>query len=83
MEAMIVDHTTTNSSHYVELTCGKKGALVIVNTGYDSHIRVIVNNAAHRVFRGMGRRFATVADAVAAYKTDAVKTMILAAVEAA
>ncbi len=45
------------------------------NSGH-TNVAVIVNNAAHRAFRRGGRNFNSVAEAVAAYKTPAIKAMI-------
>ena len=61
---------------YTELSTDKKSILVTVAKGSDAHVRVVVQNAAHRVWRGAGKRFATLADAIANYKSDDVKAML-------
>lgn len=65
-----------NEYVYVELTCGKHSALVVVCRGATNYVQVIVQNAMNRAYRGMGRRFATIEAAIASYKTLAVRTMI-------
>lgn len=72
-----------NEHMVVEMVCGKHAASVWVCRGADAHIRVVVKNAAHRCWKGLGNRFATVAEALAAYKTDAVRRMIETASEMA
>jgi uncharacterized metal-binding protein len=87
MTAMITDTSRQtalgNEYLYVELQCGKHSALVVVCKGASNYVQVIVQNAMNRAWRGMGRRFATVDAALAAYKTAAVRTMIEAACEMA
>ena len=65
-----------NDYVYVELQCGKHSALVVVCRGASNYVQVIVQNAMNLAWRGMGRRFASVEAAMAAYKTAAVRTMI-------
>lgn len=83
MEAMVTEtirQTALGNQYlYVELQCGKHAALVVVCQGASNYVQVIVENAMHRAFRGMGRRFATIEAAMAAYKTAAVRTMIATA----
>jgi len=80
MTAIITDTTRQtalgNEYVYVELQCGKHSALVVVCRGASNYVQVIVQNAMNRAWRGMGRRFANVEAAMAAYKTAAVRTMI-------
>lgn len=72
-----------NDHFAAEMVCGKHAASIWVCRGVDAHVRVIVKNASHRCWKGLGKRFATVAEAVAAYKTDAVRRMIETACEMA
>ena len=80
MTAIITDTTRQtalgNEYVYVELQCGKHSALVVVCRGASNYVQVIVQNAMNRAWRGMGRRFANVEAAMAAYKTAAVRKMI-------
>jgi len=65
--------TETGRYFYVEMTAGKHAATICINP---NDVRVIVQNASHKVWRGAGKYFATVDAAVANYKSDAVKAMI-------
>ena len=69
--------TIGNSEYrYIELATEKTSISVTIASGFDSHVRVIVQNAAHRVWRGAGRRFDTLAEAIASYKSGDVKAML-------
>jgi len=70
-----------NEYIYVEMVCGKHSALVVVCRGASNYVQVVVQNAMSRAWRGMGKRFANVESAAAAYKTDAIRNMIYAACE--
>ena len=70
-----------NEYLYVEMECGKHSALVVVCRGASNYVQVVVQNAMNRAWRGMGKRFANVDAAVAAYKTDAIRRMIATACE--
>lgn len=61
---------------YVTASCGKTSALICVEK---DGVRVICKNASHRVWRGSGRFFSSVALAVEAYRSPAMKAIILAA----
>jgi uncharacterized metal-binding protein len=65
-----------NEYLYVEMQCGKHAALVVVCRGASNYVQVVVQNAMNRAWNGMGKRFATAAAAIAAYKTDAIRGMI-------
>lgn len=63
---------------YAELECGKHSVVVAVKpTG----VQVIVQNAANKCWKGMGKQYATAQDAIAAYKTPAIQNMVAAAVQ--
>ncbi|NDD55825.1 hypothetical protein EBZ39_18495 [bacterium] len=80
MDTMITDTSRQtalgNEYLYVEMQCGKHAALVVVCRGATNYVQVVVQNAMNRAWRGMGKRFATVEAAMAAYKTDAIRSMI-------
>jgi hypothetical protein len=65
-----------NSYTQVELESGKHSVVVVVCRGNQNYIGVVVQNAANRAWRGMGKEFATEQDAVNNYKTPAIKAMI-------
>lgn len=64
---------------YVEGTCGSVSASVWFGS---EGVRVICKNASHRVWRGWGRLFATVAEALDAYRKPEMKAIITAADQA-
>lgn len=80
METMIHDTSRQtalgNEYLYVEMTCGKHSALVVVCRGATNYVQVVVQNAMNRAWKGMGKRFATADAALKAYKTDAIRSMI-------
>ena len=75
MQATVTEISITDNGLYANATCGKVSACVCIN---DYEVRVICQNAAHKVWRGAGRAFQTVADALAAYKTPEMKAIIAA-----
>ena len=78
LQATVTEIKITETGLYAEATCGKVSACVCINEIY---VRVICYNAAHKAWRGFGRVFQTVAEAIAAYKTPEMKA-IIAAVDA-
>ncbi len=66
----------TENGIYLTATCGKVTAIV----GITVHgTQVLCLNASHRAFQRSGRRFRSTADALAAYKSPEMRTIILAA----
>lgn len=47
----------------------------------DGSINVVCKNAAHRVWRGAGRHFVSLADALAGYKSASMRALIQAAAD--
>ena len=76
--ATVTEMRINDTGIYAMATCGKVTACVCIN---DWGVRVICINAAHKVWRGAGRGFATVAEAIEAYKKPEMKA-IIAAVDA-
>lgn len=76
--AVVTEFTINDLGIYAMATCGKVSACVCIN---DWQVRVICVNAAHKCWRGSGRGFATVAQAIEAYKKPEMKA-IIAAVDA-
>jgi hypothetical protein len=69
--------TANGNEHlYVEMICGKHAAHVWICRGVDAHVRVIVQNASHLCWKRLGKRFPTVEAALAAYQTNAIRSMI-------
>lgn len=75
-EAIITKSEITESGLYVEVVCGNTSAAIAI---YADSVRVICSNASHKAWRGFGRSFPSVAEAVNAYKSPAMKAAILAA----
>lgn len=76
--ATVTEFTINDMGIYAMATCGKVTACVCIT---DFGVRVTCINAAHKCFRGAGRGFATVAQAIEAYKKPEMKA-IIAAVDA-
>lgn len=71
----VIDKTYPNTGRCViaDIECGKHAVQVVICAQY---VRVLVNNASHKAWRGMGKTFPSVDAAVANYKTGAVRSMI-------
>jgi hypothetical protein len=61
---------------FADLSCGKHNISVSMSP---TEVRVIVQNASNRAWRGMGKTFPSIDAALANYKTPAVRAMIRAA----
>ena len=75
MAIQIINQSQAGSRVYFELTTGKQSALISYSRESGS-VRVICQNAAHRVWRGMGTAFDGFANAKAAYKSSGMRAMI-------
>lgn len=80
MEILITSKTENAGTTYVEVACGAKAAHVSINRER-REVWVCAKNASHKVWRGFGRRFETVAQALAAYKSGEMQAMIRAAAD--
>jgi ribosomal protein L31 len=85
MNVIITEQLTKtygNTGRYTFVTgeCGKHSATVTVAPNY---INIRVCNAAHRAWKGMGKTFATVEQALANYRTAEIRAIIQAARDAA
>ena len=84
-DIQVINASSKTYSHlgryfFAELSCGKHSVLVEVAP---KHLQVLVQNAMHRAWRGMGRQFANLEAALAWYKTPEIRSMVSAAVELA
>lgn len=86
----IIEESTTQtlpSSRYLHatLSSGKRRATVSVcrSEVYGNYIRVIVQNDSHLTWKGMGKSFRTLPEALAAYKSASIRSMIETAYEMA
>ena len=74
MNIQIIEKNSDN----ITLTAGNKTFFVYK---CDSYINVLCKNAAHSAYRGMGRFFDTVEQAIDGYKSTAAKEAIKTACE--
>jgi len=76
----VSDKTYTNIGRQfmVELESGKHSACICISR---QGVQVIVQNAAHKCWRGMGKHFSSLEQALSAYKTETIRAMILEAAE--
>lgn len=77
------NHTNIGRSVTAEARCGRHSALVLVSDGGGRlgcrpYVHVCVQNASHRAWKGMGKRYDTEAQALEHFKTPAVKAIISA-----
>jgi len=63
---------------YASMEAGKHSLTVAIAP---EHVQVIVENAANRAWRGMGKRFENMAAALGNYKTPEIRAMLQAAEE--
>lgn len=76
---MIEDIERIGQATYLTLSTDKKAANITVHD--DGRLNVTCVNASHRVWRGAGRSFATVDDALSGYKSGDIKSLIRSAVD--
>ena len=72
-----------NGSQYksAEFTVGAKATSVMVVTGKINYVNVTVKSATQKAYRGLGKRFNTIAEALENYKSRELKMAIAAAGE--
>lgn len=66
-------YPNTGRYFFFEAQSGKHRACVVAS---EFSVRVVLQNASHRVWRGMGKNFASWDDAIAAYKTADIRALI-------
>jgi DNA-binding protein H-NS len=76
---IITRHDKIDGSHLLELSCGKQSASFWIAPWY---VQVRNNNASHRVWGGMGKRFENLEQALSNYKSREMQAMIRAAMAA-
>ena len=69
----------TEYATYFELSTEKKAAFVGIDKS--GTVQVICKNAAHAAYRGQGKFFDSIGEAVAAYKSSAMQEMIRTAAQ--
>lgn len=73
MEAIINKTSYVEDSLFLEMSCGKKSAQIYFCTSY---VSVTCLNASHKVWRGTGKTFNDIFEAIAGYKSIEMKTML-------
>jgi ribosomal protein L31 len=68
-----------HNSFYFTATCGKKTAIVVIDE--DKRVNVVVQNASHKAWGGMGKFFPTKQTAIDSYKSGEMKAIIQTAFE--
>lgn len=77
MEVKISNQQTfASGSTFFELTCGKKSAHIII---FSEGIQVCCLNASHKVWKGAGKYYYTIEEALNSYKSEEMQAMILTA----
>ena len=73
MNIQITNEARSEYSFSIQATCGKKEVFVSIG----STVSVCqTNNASHRAWRGAGRTFWSLQEALAAYKSPEIKAVI-------
>jgi hypothetical protein len=76
LQAKIESVSYADTGIYITASCGKVSAFVGIS---DFEVRVICQNSSHDTFRGSGRGFDSIADALAAYRSPQMQAIIAAA----
>ncbi len=81
MEILIKEVHRSGDDKTYEIEAGKKEVLITLG-GPNDDINVVVNNAAHKVYRGTGKYFDSFEMAADAYQSAAVKEALMTARDA-
>ena len=81
MNVEIVNESNGEGTACFELACGKQAAFVTFPKS--GGVWVCCQNAAHRVWRGSGKAFSSVSEALENYRSPEMRTMIEYAAKAA
>jgi len=80
MDVIIIDNKQSATGSYFEAVCGKTSAYVWYGK-FSGTINVCCKNASNRVWKGTGRTFWSIDDALAAYKSPEMKAIIQASTQ--
>lgn len=75
MDIQIIESSKTPNGTFFEASCGKTTAYVWFGA-HSGTINVCCKNASNRVWKGNGRTFWSIEDALAAYKSPEMKAII-------
>ncbi len=73
MTVQIIRDEVTTSGRVVEMAAGNV-SMTVVNGSHE--VRVIVQNASHRCWRGLGKGFVSLSVARQHYKSESVRAML-------
>ena len=78
MEAKITEIINDEHGVYIDATAGKISACVCIYKGEMSNlgVQVICKNASHKVWRGSGKFFSSIKEALENYKSQEIKEII-------
>ena len=79
MDILVEENVKNEYGTFVTASTGSKSAFITVNK--DNSLQVCCKNASHRVWRGFGRYFSDVNEALGGYKSGDMKALIRMAVE--
>jgi len=75
MQVIITKQESKELFFYVSAECGKTSAEVVI-CKHNGRINVCCNNAAHKVWKGMGKWFASVEEAMQNYRSPQMRLII-------
>lgn len=80
---LIITHSDFmgENGYFFQATCGKREAYVSFCAS--GHLTVCCRNAAHKVFKGPGKTFLSLDEAIGGYKSSEMRSIILAGVRKA
>lgn len=67
-----------NTMRSISVNAGGLGIIVILCSGKQNYCAVVVQNASHRAWRGMGKQYASLAEAQGQYKCKRVRAGLTA-----
>ena len=81
IQFLLNDTTLENGNKYrlFDISCDSKRATIVAVSGKQNYVNVVVNNASHRAFKGLGNIFSTFEKAVEKYSDPKIKAIINAA----
>lgn len=79
-DVIIESSKITPTGAYITAACGKTRADIAVS---EYGVYVTCKNASNRVWRGAGRRFNSIAEALLGYRSDSMKNILAAVAEIA
>ena len=79
MDINVEEKVVTEYGTYITASTGNRSAFITINK--DNSLQVCCKNASHKVWKGLGRYFDNIDDAIAGYKSGEMKALIRMAVD--